>query len=384
MYRRVGFLLFTAGWGANHFASLLVVYRKELGLQPAQLGLLFGAYALGLVPGLVLSGRASDSRGRRALVLPASLLTLAASLVLALGSHEFPVLLAGRLLFGLGMGSIMSPGSVWIQELSPADLGPRRATLVLSAGFGLGPLFTALVAELGPWPMVLPYVLHVLVLVVALLLVRAVPETAALATSGASVAESRPLPDRKAFATLARLLPVAPWAFGLAALPVAILPGLMRPHVSRPVLYAGFVIVTALLSGVLVQPLTTRIGRLGDLMGLGIGAVGIMVAARAIQLTSPGLVLVASVMLGVGYGLVMTSGLREIADHVPRETRGMVVGMYYVLTYVGFSLPFVHAIVAKTRGDVGTFHLTAMVAVGSLVVSGLIHARRRASATRHK
>lgn len=81
MNRRVELLLFMTGWGANHFSTLLVVYRKDLGLLPPALGILFGAYALGLVPGLVLAGRASDRRGRRAVVLPASLLAIAASAV---------------------------------------------------------------------------------------------------------------------------------------------------------------------------------------------------------------------------------------------------------------------------------------------------------------
>jgi MFS family permease len=62
MNRRVEFLLFTAGWGANHFSTLLVVYRKDLGLSPPALGILFAAYALGLVPGLIFAGRASGRR----------------------------------------------------------------------------------------------------------------------------------------------------------------------------------------------------------------------------------------------------------------------------------------------------------------------------------
>ena len=135
--RRVQLLLFSAGWGANHFSTLLVVYRRELGLSPAALGLLFGAYALGLVPGLVLAGSASDVLGRRKLVLPASALSIAASVLLAFGGHGFGVLLSGRLLYGLAMGCIISPGSVWVQELSPPNLGPIRAIRALSAGFGL-------------------------------------------------------------------------------------------------------------------------------------------------------------------------------------------------------------------------------------------------------
>src|ERR1041384_1629222 len=105
MRRRVELLLFSAGGGANHFSTLLLVYRRALGFSPAQLGLLFGGYALDLVPGLIFAGRASDARGRRKLVLPASLLAIAASGVLA-ASSSFGMLLSGRLLYGLGMGAV--------------------------------------------------------------------------------------------------------------------------------------------------------------------------------------------------------------------------------------------------------------------------------------
>ena len=179
MHRRVLFLLLGAGRGANHFSTLLVVYRKELGLPPASLGILFGAYAVGLVPGLVVAGRASDAWGRRSVVLPASCLAIAASTVLAFGSRGFGVLFAGRLVYGLGMGLMMGPGTVWVQELSSVAEGPRRATLALSAGFGLGPLVSGVVAEFSPAPMVLPYVGHIAVMALALFGARAVPETAA-------------------------------------------------------------------------------------------------------------------------------------------------------------------------------------------------------------
>ena len=59
-------------------------------------GLLFGAYACGLVPGLIMAGRLSDDHGRWSLVLPASVLAIAASATLAFGGLGFGVLLAGR------------------------------------------------------------------------------------------------------------------------------------------------------------------------------------------------------------------------------------------------------------------------------------------------
>jgi MFS family permease len=384
MNRRIEVLLFTAGWGANHFSTLLVVYRKDLGLSPVALGILFGAYALGLVPGLILAGRASDTRGRRAIVVPASVMAIGASLVLAFGGYGFGVLLAGRLMYGLAMGSVMSPGSVWVQELSSAAHGARRATLALSAGFGFGPLVSGVIAEVAPAPMVLPYLAHAIAMALALIGLRPVPETALAVTApGAAGAAVSAAGERRARASgmgrrqwrvLAELVPAAPWVFGLAAVTIAILPGLMRPQVSHPILYSALVIVTTLLSGVLMQPLTKRIGPRGDLIGLGVGVVGLLVASHAVAIGSPTLVFAVAVLVGAGYGLVMTTGLLEISARVPKESRGTAVGIYYVLTYVGFALPFVHAKVARHWGDAATFHVTAAAALLCLLIRALVKA----------
>src|SRR4051794_41719277 len=82
---RVAGLLFTVAWGANHFVPLLLLYRVRLGLSPAALAQMFGIYAVGLVPGLLLGGPLSDRVGRRALVVPASLVALAGPGVLGGG-----------------------------------------------------------------------------------------------------------------------------------------------------------------------------------------------------------------------------------------------------------------------------------------------------------
>jgi MFS family permease len=374
LHQRVGLLLFSAGWGANHFSSMLIVYRKELGLAQAALGQIFGAYALGLVPGLILAGRASDRWGRRSLVLPAGAIAIAASALLAFGRYGFSVLLAGRLLYGLAMGCVMSPGSVWVQELSPPELGPRRATLALSAGFGLGPLVSGALAEFAPAPLVLPYIVHALVMAVGLVAARSVPETAQLSSSTSAETPTRTMGWAE-LRLLLELLPIAPWAFGLPAVSMVVLPVLMRPLVARPVLYSAFLVSTTLLTGVLVQPLTTRLGRRADVLGLGLGALGIALGARAVAVGAPGLVFGVAVLVGAGYGLVMTTGLREVSRRMPPQTRGTVVGIYYVLTYLGFALPFAHALAAGRFGEVRTLQVTAVLAFACLAVRALV-ARR--------
>ena len=54
-----------AGWGANQFTPMLLLYRSQLGLSAAIVEAMFGLYAIGLIPGLLVGGSASDRIGRR-------------------------------------------------------------------------------------------------------------------------------------------------------------------------------------------------------------------------------------------------------------------------------------------------------------------------------
>src|SRR4051794_18967494 len=148
---RVAGLLFTVAWGANHFVPLLLLYRARLGLSPAALAQMFGIYAVGLVPGLLLGGPLSDRVGRRALVIPASLVALAGSVILGAGVAGFGRLLLGRFIVGIGSGATFSAATAWVQDLATVKgAGARRATIVLSAGFGGGPLLSSLMAQWLP------------------------------------------------------------------------------------------------------------------------------------------------------------------------------------------------------------------------------------------
>ena len=65
---------------------MLLVYRHALGLGAGSLEAMFGVYALGLIPGLLLAGPLSDARGRRLPVLAAATASLVGSLLLIVGA----------------------------------------------------------------------------------------------------------------------------------------------------------------------------------------------------------------------------------------------------------------------------------------------------------
>ena len=104
-------VLLGTGWGSNQFTPMLLVYRQALGLGTGTLEAMFGFYALGLIPGLLIAGPLSDAHGRRRVAVPAAALSLAASLALVAGAGNVPMLFAGRLLAGVSNGAAFAAGT---------------------------------------------------------------------------------------------------------------------------------------------------------------------------------------------------------------------------------------------------------------------------------
>jgi len=371
---RVSLLLFAAGWGANHFVPLLLVYRSRLGLSPVDLGTLFAVYALGLTPGLLVGGPLSDRRGRRAVVLPGALLALGGTALLAAGATRFALLAAGRLVVGLGSGAVFSAGTAWAQDLSagePPGTGARRATVALSAGFGGGPLIAAICAQWLGRPLLAPYVLQAAALAGAIALARTIGAGRERAAGPAGHA------GNGAGAIPARFFPelgiVAPWVFAFPAIAFVVLPADVRAKLGGfAVLYAGANTAACLAAGIFVQPLARRrAARRVAVAGLVVGAVGIFVGEIAASAGAPAAVLAAGILLGAGYGCCLIAGLRWIESTTPPAARGRVTGIFYLLSYLGFWTPTLLAAVARRIGERAPLSLMALLALATAAASAL-------------
>jgi Major Facilitator Superfamily len=367
--------LLGAGWGSNQFTPMLLVYGDRLALGTATLEAMFGFYALGLIPGLLLGGPLSDAHGRRAVVVPAAGLSLAASVVLAAGASSPWLLFVGRLLTGLATGAVFGAGTAWLRELSRPPHGrasdqaaARRAAIAMTAGFALGPLVAGLLAQWGPAPLLVPYLSHIALMVAVLLLLRAAPET--VADGPRLTVRLLPAGVRSArFRGVVR--PMAPWVFAAPAIAFALLPSVVgAERAADGIALTATVTAVCAVAGVLVQPLARRLdadaqsGRAATL-GLLVLAAGLALGAVTAQADETWLLLPCAIVLGSAYGLCLVAGLVEIqrlADH--RALAGLTA-VYYALTYLGFAAPFLLALAANLASYPVLLTITAALAAGT-------------------
>jgi MFS family permease len=373
--------MFAIGWGANQFVSLLVAYRAHEGLSVATVDALVGAYALGLIPALLVLGPVSDRMGRAPVLRGAALLSLAATAVLMAGSLW--ALYTGRLLAGLASGAAFATGSAWVEELStapwdpaaPAGAGARRAAMALTAGFCLGPVVAGPLAQWAPAPLLTAYVPHLLVGLAVLVPLWRAPETVAPGAAGAGPLWRRLRVRSAADRSFRRgVAPVAPWVFGSATAALAVLPGLVVATTPGwTVAFSALVAGITLGTGFVVQPLGRRLAardaRRGVAAGLGAVVLGMLGAAGAAATRSPVLVVAAAVVLGAGYGCCLVAGLLETQHIAPPDELAGLTAVYYALTYVGFAVPVVLALLAGLTSYSVLFLCLAGLAALTLAVA---------------
>jgi len=221
--------VFVLAWGGNHFTPLLHLYEAH-GFAAWQANLLLGMYVVGLVPGLLVAGALSDRSGRKAPMVAGLAAAALASVLIGGGLPSFALLCAGRVLAGVAVGIAMSVDSSWIKELSAspwdplatATAGARRSSLTLTLGFAIGALVTGVLGQWGPWPERTPFVVHLVLCVLALPALLSAPETSTPATRADSPwwRDLRvPSAGHAAFRRI--VLPIAPWVFAAAGVAYA-------------------------------------------------------------------------------------------------------------------------------------------------------------------
>ncbi|WP_121369990.1 MFS transporter [Frondihabitans australicus] len=368
------------------------LYQQRDGFSTFAITVAFAAYAVGVVISLLFAGHLGDTLGRRRILIPAIGLEIVSALVFIVWP-ELPGLIVARVVSGLGIGMLTATVTAHILDLhltSRPGSDPARGQIVAGmanlGGFGVGALVSGVLARWVAGPLVVPFAVFAVLLVLALVGVALVPETA---QRPAVRPPYRPQRVRVPAAARARFFlagGTAFAAFSVLGLFTSLAPIVVagQLHITSRAVAGLVVFVTfaaAALSQVVVRPLGLR-AQVG--LGAALLAVGIAVLAVTV-VGSLGLAafVAGGILSGAGAGVTFKAALAVAGSLTPASNRGEVLAGIFLLGYIGLTVPVVGIGVATLAVSLSAALVgfaAVIVALALATALPLVAALRRAAA----
>lgn len=363
---------------------LYVVYQEEWGFSATTLTLIFALYVFGLLGALLVFGRLSDHLGRRPVIAAAIVLEVAA-MVLFVVAGGVAALGAARVVQGVATGLAMTAMGAALVDLNPPE-NPALAGVVSGfapiAGLALGALAAGALVEYGPAPTSLVYLLILAGLLAAAVLAWRMPESGARRPGAlASLRPRLAVPPRLRPRLLA-LVPILIASWGLGGLYLSLGPSVAAQVFDLPNHVFGGLVVALLCGTGAVTILRLRAWELSRALGLAsvILSAGLVLTIAGLLAEAVLLAALGTVVAGVGFGSSARGTFGTIATIALPDERGGLFAVFYVISYLAFSLPALAAGFAST--EVGLRPTAIVYAAAALALTLLAALAQRRLATR--
>jgi MFS family permease len=376
--RNTGFVLIAYAFlvtmiGTTLPTPLYPLFEQRYSFGELMVTVIFAVYAFGVIAGLLVFGNLSDEIGRKP-VLMVGLVFSVLSAFLFLFAGSLAPIFAGRVVSGLSAGVFTGTATAMLVDLAPG--GRRRmasfvAVVVNLGGLGLGTLLAGLLAEYARSPLRTPFIVDLVLLAPAVLGLVVTPETVErkafrLRFQRLSVpAEVRSVFIRGAAAGFG--------SFAVAGVFSSVAPVFLGTILGRTShALAGAIVFTLFSASIVGQLLVSRLSdRRALILGCALLAGGVGLLALALGIESLAALVASASVVGLGQGLVVGAGLAAINQRAPVERRGETASSFFVVMYVGLSVPVIGVGVAASAWSLRGAGIAFSAAVAALVLTVL-------------
>lgn len=363
--------------GTTMPTPLYPIYQDAFGFSQLMITIIFAAYAFGVIAALVITGRWSDQLGRRPLLLGGLVCSIISDLVFW-QADGLAMILAGRVLSGLSAGVFTGTATVAVLELAPPHWRERAtffATAANMGGLGLGPMLAGVLSQYLPYPLVLTYLTHVVLAILAILCIWWAPETVKKPKHPKLSLQRLNVPPevRGVFVPAA----IAGFAgFAVCGFFTSIAPAMMGNvlgYDNRLLIgvVAGSIFIASTLGQFLQNklPLPLRLP-----IGCATLVTGVTPVALGIYTQSLTLFMAGAVIAGMGQGIAFRAGMGAIAAASPPAERAAVTSTFFIVAYIAISVPVIgiglmaSVLSLKTTGVIFSVFVGAMAALALLIL----------------
>jgi MFS family permease len=376
--RNTGFVLVAYAFlvtmiGTTLPTPLYPLFEARYSFGELTVTVIFAVYSFGVIAGLLVFGNLSDEVGRKPVLL-LGLAFSALSALLFLFAGSLAPIYAGRVVSGFSAGIFTGTATAMLVDLAPG--GRRRmasfvAVVVNLGGLGLGTLLAGLIADHARSPLRTPFVIDLVLLVPAVIGMLVTPETV----------------ERKAFrfrlqrlrvpaevrAVFIRGATAGFGSFAVAGVFSSVAPVFLATILGRTshALAGGLVFIlfsASIVGQLLVSRLSDRRALISG-CALLVGGAGLLALALGIE--SLAALIASALVAGLGQGLVLGAALAAINQRAPVEHRAETASSFFVVMYVGLSVPVIGVGVAADVWSLRGAGIAFSFAVAALVLTVL-------------
>ena len=376
--RTIGFVLIAYAFlvtmlGATLPTPLYPLFSERYSLGELMVTVIFAVYAFGVIAGLLAFGELSDVIGRKPVLL-AGLVLSAVSALLFVFADSLALIFAGRVISGLSAGLWTGTGTAALVDLVPGDrrrLATFVAVVVNLGGLGLGTLLAGLLADYCRSPLRLPFIVDLGLLAPAVVGVLLAPESVPRQRFRLRLQRLR-VPE-EVHAVFVRGAAAGFAAFAVGGVFSAVAPAFLGQVLGRTShTLAGllvFLLFGVSIVGQLAVPWLSDRRALVAGCALFLAGTGLLALALAIE--SLATLLASSVVLGLGQGVVIAAGLAAINQRAPVAQRSETASSFFVVLYVGLSVPVIATGIAAHSLGLRTAGMAFSAAMAALVLAVL-------------
>jgi predicted MFS family arabinose efflux permease len=358
---------------------LYAIYQARWHFTPITTTVVFGAYAIAVLTGLLTLGKLSDHVGRRPVLLTA-IAVHAASLVIFATAAGVPALLSARVVQGLSTGAALGAIGAAMLDMD-RELGTFANAVAPGMGTASGAILSALAVRFLPDPTHLIYLALIGVLALQATAIAAMRETVTRAPGAlASLRPEITLP-RALRAPVLTAVPVLFAVWALAGLYGALGPALVHALTGSGDVLLGSLSLFVLAASAVVAIVAARrvAARMVMLSGILALIAGVAVTVTAVSLRSAALFFAGSAIAGAGFGGGFQGSIRTVVPLAAAHERAGLVSLLYVVSYLGLGVPAVLAGFGVVHGggliSTARYYGAAVIALAALALFGLRRGR---------
>ena len=377
--RNTGFVLVAYAFlvtmvGTTLPTPLYPLFEQRYSFGELMVTVIFAVYAFGVIAGLLVFGNLSDEIGRKPVLLIGLGFSAASALLFIFGGSLTPIF-AGRIVSGLSAGVFTGTATAMLVDLAPGGnrrLGSLVAVVVNLGGLGLGTLLAGLLADHLSSPLRLPFIVDLCLLAPAVIGLVLTPETVQRQAAFRLRLQRLKVPS-EVRSVFIRGAAAGFGSFAVAGVFSSVAPVFLGQILGRTSHALAGAIVFILFSASIVGQLV--VSRFSDRRALVVGCVllagGVGLLALALAIESLGALIASASVVGLGQGLVIGAGLAAINQRAPVAQRGEVASSFFVVMYVGLSLPVIGVGVAAHAFSLRSAGIAFSAAVAVLVLTVL-------------